>query len=189
MAILGNLDTKERIHKALRELAKNTPIDKITVKQIAQQAGITTQTFYNHFPDKYELAAWAYKKRIENLFERKNKEELTWGEVLHLLIRGYKNNDKFIMNAFRNTHGEDSYLLKSAEYLCESIEKDMTAKNNGNELPLEIRMLIKLYVGGIINVIALWVSGFEELTEDDMVSILADGVPEKLKEFYIKINK
>ena len=182
---MGNADTKTKIFESLRELAKNSPIDKITVKDIAKHAGITTQTFYNHFPDKYEVVVWAYKNRIEKIYELKSEQELSWRGFLALLVNGYKKNGTFIRNAFRNTHGDDAYILKSSEYLCEAIEKDLLLKKNVDELPLEIIMLIKLYVGGVMNVLAMWVFDTEQISEEKMVEILIDGVPEKIKSFYL----
>ncbi len=36
------------------------PIDKIRITEICQSAEIERSTFYYHFKDKYELAAWIF---------------------------------------------------------------------------------------------------------------------------------
>ena len=41
--------------ESLKELK---PIDKITIKEITDKAGVIRPTFYNHFQDKYELLEW-----------------------------------------------------------------------------------------------------------------------------------
>lgn len=43
--------------ESVRELAAQRSLDKITVKEIAQNCGVTSATFYNHFRDKYDLIA------------------------------------------------------------------------------------------------------------------------------------
>ena len=53
--VVKSKDTKELLKNSLIELAKKKPIDKITIKQVSENAGVTSQTFYNHFSDKYEL--------------------------------------------------------------------------------------------------------------------------------------
>ena len=44
--------------ESLKELAKTKPIEKITIKEITDKAGVIRPTFYNHFQDKYELLEW-----------------------------------------------------------------------------------------------------------------------------------
>lgn len=43
---------------SLKELAITKPIEKITIKEITDKAGVIRPTFYNHFQDKYELLEW-----------------------------------------------------------------------------------------------------------------------------------
>ena len=57
--------TKALLADSLKELAKFKSVDKITVKEIAQNCGMTPPTFYNHFRDKYDLMAWIYNQRVE----------------------------------------------------------------------------------------------------------------------------
>lgn len=44
--------------KSLKELSAKEPIEKITIKEITDKAGVIRPTFYNHFQDKYELLEW-----------------------------------------------------------------------------------------------------------------------------------
>ncbi len=44
--------------ESLKELAEDHPIEKITIKEITDKAGVIRPTFYNHFQDKYELLEW-----------------------------------------------------------------------------------------------------------------------------------
>ena len=50
---------KENVEKKLiasfKELAKHTPIEKLTIQEIAENAGASRSTFYHHFQDKYQL--------------------------------------------------------------------------------------------------------------------------------------
>lgn len=57
----GAYHTKEEIAEMLVALAQDKPINKISVQEIAQKAGINRQTFYYHFSDKKELLRWFYQ--------------------------------------------------------------------------------------------------------------------------------
>lgn len=50
--------------ESLKELAVTRPIDKITIKEITDRAGVIRPTFYNHFQDKYELLEWIVDKEL-----------------------------------------------------------------------------------------------------------------------------
>lgn len=49
---------------SLKELALKRPIEKITIKEITDKAGVIRPTFYNHFQDKYELIEWIIKTEV-----------------------------------------------------------------------------------------------------------------------------
>lgn len=47
--------TKYRLARAMKECMKSTSVENITVKQITENCGLTRQTFYRNFLDKYDL--------------------------------------------------------------------------------------------------------------------------------------
>ena len=50
--------------ESFKELASRHPIEKITIKDITDKAGVIRPTFYNHFQDKYELIEWIVMEQI-----------------------------------------------------------------------------------------------------------------------------
>lgn len=54
--------SKDNIEKQLadsfRILVRSRAVEKITIKDITDGAGLIRPTFYNHFKDKYELVEW-----------------------------------------------------------------------------------------------------------------------------------
>ena len=55
MVVQAKNDIDVLLAKSFKELVAKTPIEKITIKQITDKAGVIRPTFYNHFQDKYEL--------------------------------------------------------------------------------------------------------------------------------------
>ncbi len=47
-------ETRYLFASAIKELIKENPLDKITVTDIVLKAGMTRQTFYRYFKDKYD---------------------------------------------------------------------------------------------------------------------------------------
>ncbi len=50
--------------ESFKELATKRPIEKITIREITDKAGVIRPTFYNHFQDKYELLEWIVKREL-----------------------------------------------------------------------------------------------------------------------------
>ena len=50
--------------ESFKELTIKKPIEKITIREITDLAGVIRPTFYNHFQDKYELLEWIIVKEI-----------------------------------------------------------------------------------------------------------------------------
>ena len=50
--------------ESLIELSATKPIEKITIKELTDKAGVIRPTFYNHFQDKYELMEWIIKNDL-----------------------------------------------------------------------------------------------------------------------------
>lgn len=61
--------TKYRLAAAMKECMKTTPVDAITVRQITERCGVTRQTFYRNFLDKYDLINWYFDKLLARSFE------------------------------------------------------------------------------------------------------------------------
>lgn len=58
MATQGRNEIDMKLAASLKELASKHPMEKITIKDITDLAGVIRPTFYNHFQDKYELLEW-----------------------------------------------------------------------------------------------------------------------------------
>ena len=52
------------LSESFKELAKTKAIEKITIKEITDKAGVIRPTFYNHYQDKYELLEWIVEKEL-----------------------------------------------------------------------------------------------------------------------------
>ena len=62
-------NTRYRLANALKDLVRSKPLDKITVKQIADACGVSRQTFYRCFLDKYDLVNWYFERLVERSFQ------------------------------------------------------------------------------------------------------------------------
>lgn len=67
---MGQQDrTKFRLAEAIKHLMGRMPLDRITVTDIVADCGLTRQTFYRNFKDKYDLVNWYFERLVEQSFE------------------------------------------------------------------------------------------------------------------------
>lgn len=66
--------TRKAIMKCILELAEKKSLKKITVKDIADECGITRSTFYYHFSDIYDVLDGVVQTKIDEFNEEYNGE-------------------------------------------------------------------------------------------------------------------
>ena len=64
------VNVKPLIADAFLKLSKEKNIDKITVKDIVDECGISRQSFYYHFQDILEVIEWSAEQAFQKLLER-----------------------------------------------------------------------------------------------------------------------
>lgn len=62
-------DIKYRLADAAKRSLRDGTVDSLTVSRIAREAGVTRQTFYRNFADKYDLVNWYFDKLLLESFE------------------------------------------------------------------------------------------------------------------------
>ena len=62
---------KEILTASFQELAATKSIDKITIKEIADNCGYSPATFYRNFRDKYDLIAWEHARAVAEIVEQR----------------------------------------------------------------------------------------------------------------------
>ena len=67
------LSTKEHIMEAFLKLLEDKNLMDISVSEIAEPAGVSKRSFYNHFVDKYDLMGYAYRVLVEQQWYREGR--------------------------------------------------------------------------------------------------------------------
>ena len=74
--------TKYRLARSMKECMRSSSVETITVKQITENCGLTRQTFYRNFLDKYDLINWYFDKLLAKSFEHMGQGRS--GQKIHL---------------------------------------------------------------------------------------------------------
>ncbi|MGN0599795.1 MAG: TetR/AcrR family transcriptional regulator C-terminal domain-containing protein [Oscillospiraceae bacterium] len=91
---MSNYTQKAIIH-TFQDMLQNKPFDKITVSAIVAKCEISSNTFYYHFQDIYDLLdTWLqlmWKKYFTDAMQ-----SMTWQQALKILLRDMKQNSDLV---------------------------------------------------------------------------------------------
>ena len=51
--------TKQALEASLKRMLLQKPLDKITIRDITEDCGVSRMAFYYHFKDIYDLVEWS----------------------------------------------------------------------------------------------------------------------------------
>lgn len=172
--------TKQLLAASLIELAGKKSVDKISVKEIVANCGMTTTTFYNHFADKYVLLASIYNKEIEPAFSQLGNK-ISWRDALRIFCTTLSDRQSFFLNALKNTSGQTSFRYATNDYAIDLLRERLRILGKEDELPIEIDFLAKYYMRSISEMIQDWFIGGQKIPLDNFIELLVLAMPEPLK--------
>ena len=92
--------TKQALEASLKRMMLKKPLDKITIRDITEDCGISRMAFYYHFKDIYDLVEWACIEDASKALQGKKTYD-TWQEGLAQIFEAVLENKPLVLNAFR----------------------------------------------------------------------------------------
>lgn len=172
-----NENTKYKLAGSIKECMKTTPVDRITVKDIAGGCKVTRQTFYRNFLDKYDLINWYFDKLVLQSFEQIGMGH-TVGESLEQKFEFIRREKSFFSEAFRS---DDHNSLKEHDFeLILKFYQDLIGKKTSSPLGEDLNFLLELYCHGSVYMTVKWVLKGMQDSPREMADKLVEAIPPKL---------
>ena len=92
--------TKQGLEASLKRMMLKKPLDKITIRDITEDCGVSRMAFYYHFKDIYDLVEWSCVEDASRALQGKKTYD-TWHEGLLQIFEAVLENKPFILNAYR----------------------------------------------------------------------------------------
>ena len=168
--------------QAIKDLIKMTSLDKITVTDIVMRSGMTRQTFYRHFKDKYDLVNWYFEKLVLKSFEEM-RQGGSLQEALNLKFAFIEQEHAFFKEAFKSN---DYNNLIHYDFCCiYDFYKKFIYKKTGKDLSKDIDFLLNMYCRGSVDMTVDWVLNDMPIKKEEIVQYLMDAIPDKLEAYMI----
>lgn len=176
---------KYRMANSIKECMKHTPVDKITVKNIVEGCGITRQTFYRHFLDKYDLINWYFDKLVLESFAHMGQGATVYEGLVKKFVF-IQQERVFFSGAFRsdaqNSLKEHDFDLILQFYLDKIMEK------TGKAPEAKLGFQLELYCRGSVYMTVKWVLGGMKTTPEEMAKSLVEAMPEHLEKEFCRLG-
>lgn len=176
-------DARHALRDALFELSGTVSFDKVTVRQISEQAGVSVRTFYNHFIDKYDLLGWSYEASVEQGFAQVFRPEASLYDFMLWCVRSMDAKGVFSSNALRNTHGRDSFRVHI--YRCNfAVYQRYFEERLERRLSEEESFQLDLYLRGTVDKMIDWLylPEAKRCSSEHLARLIADSAPVLVRE-------
>ena len=160
---------------------KHASVESITVKQITDNCGLTRQTFYRNFLDKYDLINWYFDKLLMKSFEHMGQGKTIY-DALVKKFTYIKEEQNFFAAAFRYD-SQNSLREHDFELILDFYEKLLREKT-GKEPEERVHYLLEMYCRSSIYMTVQWVLGEIKCTPEGLAHILVEGMPGKLADIF-----
>ena len=170
--MLSRNGTEIMLAESFKELVLRQPIEKITIKEITEKAGVIRPTFYNHFQDKYELLEWII---LTDLLEpiRPLIENKMVSEALLLLFMNIEKEREFYKQTV-GLEGQNSFESIARECVKE-ILLEIIEKNSVRKIPkfrwLTPERIAEYYAQSMCSVVIVWIKSGMTISAKELVEI------------------
>lgn len=167
-----NLDTKNKLANAFKELSKKKQMNKISINDLIKYCNINRNTFYYHFEDIYDLINWIFNEEVKTIIESFDE---TNPEIFLNKVFDYIENNKHILNSAYNSFGREQLKELLHPYFYTIL--DIIITNHIKELNLNIDegfklFLINFYSEGFASSIVNYFKGTQNLDKQTTIKYL-----------------
>ena len=178
-------EIKYKLSEAMKRCMKTTSVENITVKQIVTECGVSRQSFYRNFIDKYDLINWYFDRLLEQSFKEMGKGE-TIREGLIKKFTYIRQERLFFTAGFKgdeqnNLKEHDFYMIY--EFYCRLIRE-----KTGQIPDYKTRKLLEMYCWSSIYMTVQWLVGGMKESEEELADLMIDAMPMPIADLYRNIG-
>lgn len=177
--------TKYRLAYAMKECMKTTSVENITVKQITEKCGLTRQTFYRNFLDKYDLINWYFDKLLVKSFEHMGRGRTVY-DALVKKFTYIREEQIFFATAFR--YDEQNSLRQHDFELILQFYENLIYEKTGRVPQENMHYMLEMYCQSSIYMTVKWVTDGLICTPEELAAIIVDGMPGKVAELLVRLK-
>ena len=176
---------KYRLARSMKECMKTMSVDNITVKQITENCGVTRQTFYRNFMDKFDLINWYFDKLLAKSFEHMGMGKTVYDALVKKFT--YIQEEHIFFAAAFKYDSQNSLRQHDFELILE-FYSNLIFQKTGRRPDAETSFLLEMYCRGSIYMTVKWLLGGMKFPPAQLAKQLVLGMPEKLVQLFTDLH-
>lgn len=178
------MDTLRIIKEAGYKVFCRKPLDKVNVSDILSEAGVSKQTFYRYFSDKYELADILFDDLFIHEFynARQIAEKGNWEKVYKLQFDEFVRHRDFVTNVY-SSHAVGAPADYDA-HKCMELDKEIVRLKGGNIEDPNILLAIEMKDMGGIDYLRRWMRDGMKVSSEELAKMFYQVLPNILVPYF-----
>ncbi len=170
------------------EIAEDKPANKISVKEIAANCGMTTATFYNHFESKYDLMAWVNNRDTDAATDKFGYEN-DWLQTIRLYIDALCRHRDFYRNSLQNTYGRESQHMRTFYHFKDHAVEHLKKLHGMDEFSPKVAFSLDFYFQGLSHVMVNWLLDKEPVPAEELAQWCVESMPHEVEWLFLEPPK
>ena len=171
--------TRKDFILAFCEFYRQMPIEKISVKDVAEKAGYSRVTFYNYFNDIYDLLNYIeddFISRFENDISNNISRSLELNSLVFSLDKLLSDHELYTSVLLTNPH--------SIQFFGRLKDRVIPLALNHFGIPpddTKTKYTLELYITGIISILRTWIKNDKDLPAAALVELIKESINSGIK--------
>ena len=171
--------------RAMEECLRTQSVESVTVTELARRAGLTRQTFYRNFMDKYDLINWYFGKLLSSSFEHMGSGR-TVREGLERKFE-YIRAERVVFTAAFRADGTNSLKEHDVDAIM-SFYTGLIERKTGAPPGGDLAFLLELYCRGSVAMTVRWVLGGMKSEPAELARRMTEALPAQIEALFKRLG-
>lgn len=177
-------NTKELIADSLLDLAASKSVNKIHVREITANCGISYPMFYYYYKDMDDLINSIFRRDFDERLKNE-PEGIDYQWTLEQLADLIRCRHDFYLNVLQNTSGINSLYNYSAEYVLEYFENKIRPAFEDEVIPDHLKTMLEFHIMGIRSKTSDMIVGGTLKPADYIINSFTEALPSDLRPYLL----
>lgn len=164
--------TERAIRRAFYELAQKKPIEKITVKELAELAEINKTTFYSHYDTIYDLLETLEQEVIDLVIDHLDRVQILFDDPKTFVHGLYQTLTDFHADQIRLSSSNQNFLARLTQSIIARVSREGINPDDFSH----IATLLQFLISGLLGVQKSSHAGTSEEDLDYLAAFVEGGI-------------
>ena len=182
---LNNQHARKLLKDTVTQLLTEKSLENISITELVRKSGVSRQSFYNNFQDKYDLVNQIFiEDANRNLLLFEKKGTVTWRDVIHASLDTMKQKRKIYTNILKY-EGQNSLKNYFSDYIVDVHSRNILGRMDTlRSLSADPGDIIRFHAHGTAWTTADWVLSGMKKDPREMADLIYTCMPEIMKKAY-----